>query len=90
MITNVAVIEDNNNFSSCGTSPSFPVPDHLVQEVINTDLSQVMNNLFERDDERHNYGGGIQLLTQGQISRIDMTEYAFTMALTRYINKEWN
>lgn len=30
MITNIAVIEDNNNFESYGTSPSFPVPDRLV------------------------------------------------------------
>lgn len=54
MITNIAVIEDDNDFESCGTSPSFPVPERLVQDVINTDLSQVMNKVFEKDDERHN------------------------------------
>lgn len=54
MITNIAVIEDNNDFESYGTSPSFPVPDRLVQDIINTDLSQVMNKIFEKDDERHN------------------------------------
>ena len=31
MITNIAVIEDNNDFESCGTSPSFPVPDKYVE-----------------------------------------------------------
>lgn len=86
MITNIAVIEDNNDFESYGTSPSFPVPDRLVQDVINTDLSQVMNNIFEKDEERHNKGGGIQLLTHNKISRIDLTEMAFIMALTKYIN----
>ena len=90
MITNIAVIEDNNNFKSFGTSPSFPVPEHLVEKVINTDLSQVMNEIFSKDDERHNQGGGIQLLTKNQVSRIDITELAFIMALTKYINKNWN
>lgn len=88
MITNIAVIEDNTNFESYGTSPSFPVPDRLVKDIINTDLSQVMNKLFTKDDERHNKGGGIQLLTHDKVSRIDLTESAFIMALTEYINEE--
>ena len=88
MITNIAVIEDNNDFESYGTSPSFPVPDKLVNDIIDTDLSQVMNKVFTKDDERHNKGGGIQLLTHGKISRIDLTQMAFIMALTKYINEE--
>lgn len=87
MITNIAVIEDNSNFESYGASPSFPVPDRLVENVINTDLSQVMNKIFEEDEQRHNKGGGIQLLTHDKISRIDLTESAFIMALTKYINE---
>lgn len=86
LITNIAVIEDNNNFLSYGTSASFPVPNKYVEEIINTDLSQVMNKVFTKDDERHNHGGGIQLLTRNNISRIDLTEMAFIMALTRYVN----
>lgn len=89
MITNIAVIEDNKNFESYGTSPSFPVPDSLAQDIIDTDLSQVMNKVFYEDDERHNKGGGIQLLTHNKITRIDLTEMAFTMALTKYINENW-
>lgn len=87
MITNIAVIEDNSDFESYGASPSFPVPDRLVENVINTDLSQVMNKIFEEDEQRHNKGGGIQLLTHDKISRIDLTESAFIMALTKYINE---
>lgn len=89
MITNIAVIEDNNAFESYGTSPSFPVPEQLVQDIIDTDLSQVMNKIFVKDDERHNKGGGIQLLTHNKVSRIDLTEMAFIMALTKYINNNW-
>lgn len=32
MITNIAVIEDNEEFESYGTSPSFPVPNKLVKK----------------------------------------------------------
>lgn len=88
MITNIAVIEDNNEFESYGTSPSFPVPDRLVNDVINTNLSEVMNNVFTKDDERHNKCGGIQILTHEKITRIDLTESAFIMALTKYVNGE--
>lgn len=88
MITNIAIIEDNVNFESYGTSPSFPVPERLVKDIIDTDLSQVMNKIFTKDDERHNRGGGIQLLTHDKISRIDLTEMAFIMALTKYINED--
>lgn len=88
MITNIAVIEDNTDFESYGTSPSFPVPDRLVKDIIDRDLSQVMNQIFTKDDERHNKGGGIQLLTHNKISRIDLTEMAFIMALTKYINED--
>lgn len=88
MITNIAVIEDNEEFESYGTSPSFPVPDRLVEDVIKTDLSQVMNSIFIKDEERHKKGGGIQLLTHEKVSRIDLTQQAFIMALTKYINGE--
>lgn len=86
MITNIAVIEDNDGLESYGTSPSFPVPERLVRNIIDTDLSQVMNNIFEKDDERHNKGGAIQLLTHNKLERKDLTELAFIMALTKYIN----
>lgn len=90
LVTNVAVIEDNANFFSYGTSPSFPVPANLIDKVLETDLSQVMNLVFTEDNDRHNHGGGIQLLTQGEISRIDLTDFAFVMAMTKYLNKKWN
>lgn len=89
-ITNYAVIEDNNNFSSSSTSASLPVPQKYVNEIISTDLSLVMDRLFSEDAERHNYGGGVQLLTKSVVSRIDLTEQAFVMALTKYLNKNWN
>ena len=55
---------------------------------VESDLSEVMNTIFEEDKERHNHGGGIQLLPHNKLSRIDLTEEAFIMALTKYINGE--
>lgn len=90
MITNIAVIEDKEEFESYGTSPSFPVPDQLVEEVKKTNLSIVMDKVLSKDEERHNKGGGIQLLTHQKVSRIDLTKLAFIMALTKYINPMWS
>ena len=67
---------------------SFPVPDNLVQKVLDTNLSEAMDTVLGEDKERHNHSGGIQLLTHNKISRIDLTEDAFIMALTKYINGE--
>lgn len=89
VITNVALVEDNVGCESFGLGPSFPVPESMVEEIINTDLGQVMNKVFPKDDERHNRGGGIELLTHNAISRIDVTESAFIMALTSIVNDFW-
>ena len=56
--------------------------------MLDTNLSEAMNSRLGEDQQRHNYNGGIQLLTHNEISRIDLTEYAFIMALTKYINGE--
>lgn len=90
IITNIAIIEDNNDFYSIGSSCSFPVPQKYVSKIIESDLNTVMNEIFIKDNERSTHGGGIQLLTHGEMSRIDITEHAFIMALTKYINKNWN
>lgn len=88
VITNVAVIEDDCNFESYGTSPSFPVPEKYVEDIIKYDLSQVMNNILGKDEERRNHGGAIETLTHGNLSRIDISEMAFIMALTKFVNGE--
>ena len=51
-------------------------------------LSNSESDVLGEDKERHNHSGGIQLLTHNEISRVDLTEYAFIMALTKYINGE--
>ncbi len=89
VIINVAVIKDKNGYESWGTSSAFPVPDKYVDEIISTDLGQVMDNIFKQHGLRSGKGG-VSILTNSVISRIDMTREAFIMALTQHINKVWN
>jgi len=86
VIINIAVIKDKNGYESWGTSSGFPVPDKYVNEIIRTDLGQVMDKLFQKNDLRSTKGG-ISYLTHEEITRIDLTKEAFIMALTQFINK---
>lgn len=89
VIINIAVIKDKNGYESWGTSPAFPVPDKYVEEIISTDLGQVMDKIFEQNDLRSGKGG-ISFVTNGVISRIDLTKEAFIMAMSQHINNIWN
>lgn len=89
VIINIAVIKDKKGYESWGTSPAFPVPNKYVEEIISTDLGQVMDKIFEQNDLRSGKGG-ISFVTNGVISRIDLTKEAFIMAMSQHINNIWN
>ena len=89
VITNIAVIKDKNGYESWGTSPSFPVPNKYVKEIIETDLGKVMDEIFQQHDLRSGKGG-VSFLTHNVIDRIDLTKDAFIMALTQFVNDVWN
>lgn len=84
--TNMALIRDNEGLESMALSPSFPIPDKFIDEIIKTDLNKVICRLFKLDEDNHNKGGAIQKLTHDEITRAEMTEMSVLMALTRYIN----
>lgn len=87
IIVNIAVIKDKNGIESWGTSPGFPVPEKYVNKIIKEDLGTVMDEIFKKKELRKGKGG-IAFLTHDNISRIDLTEYAFVMALTTFINDD--
>lgn len=87
IIINVAIIKDKDGHESWGTSSGFPVPDKYVEEIINTDLGKVMDNIFQKHDLRSGKGG-VSFLTHNVITRIDLTKEAFIMALTKFINDD--
>lgn len=86
---NIAVIKDKNGYESWGTSPAFPIPDKYIDEILSTELGKVMDRVFEQNDLRSGKGG-INFITNEVVSRIDLTKYAFIMALSQHTNKIWN
>ena len=88
-ITNIAVIKNANGEMGVGSSGSFPVPNKLVETIKQETLGVVMDRTFNEND-LHSGTGGIGLLTKEVITRIDLTAEAFTMALTPFINENWN
>ncbi len=87
VIINIAVIKDKFGYESWGTSPAFPVPEKYVDEIIKTDLGQVMDSIFSKNDLRSSVGG-ISFLTHNEKNRIELTEDAFIMALTQFVNND--
>ena len=85
LIINMAVIEDKNGKVSVGSSSGFPVPDKYVDVIISTDLGKVMDKIFNETELRSKQGG-VALLTKDAITRYDLTEQAFIMALTKFVN----
>lgn len=82
---NIAVVEDNNGYQSVGTSQGFPIPERYMDDIKKTDFGTVMDNLLNGNGLSKGKGG-IGVLTKDQVSRIDITENAFIMALTAHIN----
>lgn len=87
MIINIAVVEDKNGVKSVSSSPAFPVPEKYVEKIKKVGLGSLMDEIFDAKDFRSR-GGGIQLLTHGVVTRINLTELAFEMALTKFVNGE--
>lgn len=82
---NAAIIESKDGIQSAGVSQGFEIPEKYVEEIKNTELGKVMDKIFSGVDLGKGKGG-ISYLTKDQVSRIDLTENAFTMALIKHIN----
>lgn len=84
---NCVVIESKNGLQSVGTSQGFPIPDKYIEEIQKTELGKVMDKIFQGKDLGKGKGG-ISFLTKEEVSRVDLTQNAFIMALTKQINGE--
>ena len=82
---NAACIESAEGLQSIGTSQGFPIPDKYIDEIKEKELGKVMDRIF-MGQELAKGKGGISFLTKDEVSRIDLTQDAFTMALIKYIN----
>lgn len=84
-IVNFAVIKDKNGYESIGTSAGFPVPTKYIESIKSEGFGDVIDKLLQTSDTRNSIGG-ISYLTHNQLTRIDLTKDAFTMALTKFVN----
>ena len=80
-----AYIEDKNGDSSVGLGPAYQIPDRYIDEVKEKELSYVLSKIFKTEEQKTPQGG-IVYLTKGNVTRIDLAEYAFIMALTHFVN----
>lgn len=82
---NAAVVESKDGLVSVGISQGFEIPEKYIDEIKETELGKVMDKIFSGNDLAKGKGG-ISFLTKDEISRIDLTENAFIMALIKHIN----
>lgn len=80
-------IENKDEEGAIGFGPAYPIPDRYINEIKEKELSYVLAKLFETKELKAPQGG-ISQLSHGQVSRIDLAEQAFIMALTHFINGE--
>lgn len=90
VIMSACMLKDKNGLFSYGFSEGFPVPSDKVEQIKNTSLSVVMDEVFciEHTNKKA-IMGGIHKLTKNVISRIDLTRNSVIMALVRVHNENW-
>ena len=83
---NMGVIEDSNGYESVGTSQGFMIPDNKVEKVKQKTLGVVMDEIFNADG-LSKLKGGINLLTMGEVSRIQLVRDSFVLALVPFLEQ---
>ena len=83
---NMGVIEDLNGYESIGTSQGFMIPDNKVEKIKQKTLGVVMDEIFNADG-LSKLKGGINLLTLGEVSRIQLVRDSFVLALVPFLEQ---
>lgn len=87
-IVEIAVIRDKYGKESIGLSAATPVPSKYVEPMIEKTMYKVMTQDLGATFTSEESGTG--WLTRNAITRIDLTQQALIMALTKFLNKQWN
>lgn len=75
----VVLVENLEGKSGIGVSQGYEVPAKYIPEVINTDISQLFDRLFEGK-------GGTRVLTKNQFTRKALIQDGTSMALVSVLN----
>ena len=70
---------------SIGISQGFPIPEKYLEKIRQTSLGVVKDEVFS-GNELGRLVGGINYLTKNNVTRMDIIDNAFTMALVKMVN----
>ena len=83
---NMGIIEDSSGYESIGTSQGFMIPNNKVELIKEKSLGVVMDEMFNAHG-LSKLKGGINLLTLGEVSRIQLVRDSFILALVPFIEQ---
>ena len=83
---NMGIIEDSSGDESIGTSQGFMIPNNKVEIIKEKSLGVVMDEMFNAHG-LSKLKGGINLLTLGEVSRIQLVRDSFILALVPFIEQ---
>ena len=83
---NMGIIEDSNGYESVGTSQGFMIPNNKVELIKGKSLGVVMDEMFNAHG-LSKLKGGINLLTLGEVSRIQLVRDSFILALVPFLEQ---
>ena len=83
---NMGIIEDSNGYESVGTSQGFMIPNNKVELIKEKSLGVVMDEMFNAHG-LSKLKGGINLLTLGEVSRIQLVRDSFILALVPFLEQ---
>ena len=89
-IINACYLESSDGIVSYGYSAGFPIPKGKFDDIKERGLATVVDDTFHIE---HKSGpvvkGGIHMLTNGAMGRIEFAINSTVMALTRILHEEW-
>ena len=83
---NLSMIEDKNGYESIGTSQGYMIPQNKLESIKEKTLGVVMDEIFNAEGLNRNKGG-INLLTMGEVSRIQLVRDSFILALIPFLEQ---
>ena len=83
---NLSMVEDKNGYESIGTSQGYMIPQNKLESIKEKTLGVVMDEIFNGEGLNRNKGG-INLLTMGEMSRIQLVRDSFILALIPFLEQ---
>ena len=83
---NLSIIEDSDGYESIGTSQGYMIPNNKIESIKEKTLGVVMDEIFNSNGLSR-FKGGINLLTMGEVSRMQLVRDSFILALIPFLEQ---